>query len=138
MLRHLIPHNTLSCEDTFITLHFIDKEMEADKSSECAQGYQARDSIRIQAQVHLFPLPMLLAAKTTKVPCTSNILALFKYCDIKKKKTVNSSEKYQKELGASLYPFPLSSSVIFVLGGTEHLTGFQVYCVSLCIGEHKI
>lgn len=79
MLRHLIPHNALSCEGAFITLHFIDEEMEADKASECAQRYQARDSIRIQAQVHLIPQPMLLAAKTTKVPCKSNILAPFKY-----------------------------------------------------------
>lgn len=70
--------------------------MEADKASECAQGYQAKDSIRIQAQVNLTPEPVLLAAKTTKVPCKSNILALFKYWDIKEKKTINLSEMYQK------------------------------------------
>lgn len=29
----------LSCEGTFITLHFIDEEMEVEKASEYAQGY---------------------------------------------------------------------------------------------------
>lgn len=53
MLRHLSPHSILSCKDKLITVHFTDEETEEHKASECTQGHQVRDGIRIQAQVHL-------------------------------------------------------------------------------------
>lgn len=100
------------------------------------QGHQAKDDIRIQAMVHPIPEPVLLAAKTAKVPCNSNTLGLSEYWGIKK--TINKpSQMYLMELSPSPSPFPLSSSVTPMLAHTEHLTGFQVYCVSLCICVHR-
>lgn len=79
MLRHLSPHNILNCEGTLITHHITDGEMEAHKASQCAQGHQARDSIRTQAEVHLTPEHMFFSCKDAKVLCKSNILGLFEY-----------------------------------------------------------
>ena len=85
-------------------LHSTDEEMEAHTASECAQGHQARDGIRIQAQSHLTSEPVLLATKTTKLIFWGTLTI-----EISRKKPINDSQMYLRELGPLPSAFPLSS-----------------------------
>lgn len=137
------PPNILSQESTLINLHFPDEEGEVPSAAECSQGHQADAGTRVQAQAHPTPEPVTSAAKTARVLGTSSSLDSLNI-KISRKKSMKQSEIIANNNSNSnqwswvLCPLLfLCPCVIPVLAGTEHLTGFQVYCVSLCICVHR-